>query len=567
MRYNKNNISVIFFMILLNIVINIPVTASRHNTFFKKWMDYSSERLTTMGQDFLYEDKSDSALVCYSIVAGRYNKDLSVEQQKLCRNAYFNRWLIYFNKVYDFSKAYENLKKAEEISEIIDDVDPEIEMGFAYFYETLEDNIQDNTNRIKNIQHSKKAFYAALKQDNPQLVDRAFVNYITASYKYGDMKDDSADLYEDYKKYKKTSFPFFKQFNLDLYWLYSYILNDKYDKALGLADKIYDDVISGNNADQFLYIVQCVKFDIYKKKGKYSKALECMDDVRKIIQRNPYINKRSTLEMYKDMYTCNKMLGDTEAYKDNLNKYLLLKDTLLNMKQITRMNEISFLGEISRMDENLAEMRAKARMQNIFFVLMSVIVLVVVVSAVMLYKKNKHLTTTNKKLYDNFNELLKAKNKEKELTLRNACSSISKDNTDVVDSQIKYKDSNLKSDDKEEILARILKVMDEKDKICAMDFSAERLAELTSTSYKNVSQVINEKFECNFNVFLNRYRIEEACRRLSDIEGYGMYTIEAVSESVGFKSRTRFASNFKKIVGISPSEYRKISIERNASKQ
>ena len=41
-----------------------------------------------------------------------------------------------------------------------------------------------------------------------------------------------------------------------------------------------------------------------------------------------------------------------------------------------------------------------------------------------------------------------------------------------------------------------------------------------------------------------------------------MYTIEAISESVGFKSRTRFASNFKKEVGMPPSEYRKISIEK-----
>ena len=104
--------------------------------------------------------------------------------------------------------------------------------------------------------------------------------------------------------------------------------------------------------------------------------------------------------------------------------------------------------------------------------------------------------------------------------------------------------------------------MDNVYEIYSTDFSVERLSELTSTSYKNVSQVINEKFECNFNVFLNRYRIKEACRRLSDMDKYGMYTIEAISESVGFKSRTRFASNFKKEVGMPPSEYRKISIEK-----
>ena len=559
-------ITVLITTILLQAIYCLEISASHHPQYFKIWIDYSSERLAEMGQDFINKDMCDSALVCYSIVAGRYNKSLSVDEQKLCRNAYFNRWQIYFNKLYDYSKAYENLTKAEEISENIDDIDPEVELGFAYFHETLEDNIQDGVNRVKNIQYSRKAFYAALKQQNSDLLDRAFVNYITAAYKNGELTEESRKIFRDYTECKNISYPFFKEFNTDLYIIYDYILRSKYNEALASAQKLNEKVIAGNNPDQFLYIAQCVQFDIYKKKGAYVKALQCMDVVKEILQRNPYINKRTTLEMYKDMYTCNKMLGDNDAYKDNINKYLLLKDTLLSMKQITRMSEISFLGEISRMDESLAEMRQKSRTQNMFFILMAIIVFIVVTSAVMLYMKNKRLTITNKKLYDNFNELIKAKNKEKELKLRNAMNEVSEEKSDISNTTAKYKDSNLKSNEKDDILARILKVMDDKEKICDTEFSAERLAELTYTSYKNVSQVINEKFECNFNVLLNRYRIEEACRRLADMEGYGMYTIEAVSESVGFKSRTRFASNFKKVVGISPSEYRKISIERNAEK-
>lgn len=561
-RLFKILVIILFFVLLLK-----PLNSLQQPENFKIWIEYSSENLTNMGLRYLKQNNADSALVCYSIVAGRYNKNLSVNEQKLCRNAYFNRWLIYFNKMYDFSKAYENLTKAEEISERIGDIDPEIEMGFAYFYETLEDNIQDNTNRIKNMHHCSKAFYSSIEKGNTGIMDRAFVNYITSAYKYGTFNEESDKIFKDYKNCKQESNGFFKKFNIDLYKLYDHILKGRYDEALHLADEINQYVVSEKYPDQFLYIAQCVKFDIYKKKGDYSKALGCMDVVREILLRNPNINKRSTLEMYKDMYTCNQKLGDIETYKENLNKYLLLKDTLLNMKQITRMNEITFLGEITKMDETLALMRAKANTQNVFFILMAVIVVIVLGSAFMLYKKNKHLSETNARLYDNFNELIKAKDKEIERML----SETNKKDTEQVqqtepddDTTTKYKDSSLKSDAKDEILARILKVMDNVDEICSNEFSAERLAELTSTSYKNVSQVINEKFECNFNVFLNRYRIEEACRRLSDMDKYGMYTIEAVSESVGFKSRTRFASNFKRIVGISPSEYRKISIERNS---
>ena len=74
---------------------------------------------------------------------------------------------------------------------------------------------------------------------------------------------------------------------------------------------------------------------------------------------------------------------------------------------------------------------------------------------------------------------------------------------------------------------------------------------------KKVSQVINEKAGCNFNNLINEYRIKEACRRMNDTEQYGKYTIEAISTSVGFKSRSTFLLQFKRVTGLTPSEYQR----------
>jgi AraC-like DNA-binding protein len=89
----------------------------------------------------------------------------------------------------------------------------------------------------------------------------------------------------------------------------------------------------------------------------------------------------------------------------------------------------------------------------------------------------------------------------------------------------------------------------------------ERLAMLSGSKYKYVSQVINEYYEQNFNNFLNSYRIKEACKRMSDLENYGNYTIEAISESVGFKSRSTFVASFKRITGLTPSQYQRMARE------
>jgi AraC-like DNA-binding protein len=74
-----------------------------------------------------------------------------------------------------------------------------------------------------------------------------------------------------------------------------------------------------------------------------------------------------------------------------------------------------------------------------------------------------------------------------------------------------------------------------------------------------VSQVIHEHCGLNFNAFLNQYRIKEACKRMSDTTRYGNYTIEAIANDVGFRSRSAFASSFKRITGLTPSEYQRFA--------
>ena len=133
------------------------------------------------------------------------------------------------------------------------------------------------------------------------------------------------------------------------------------------------------------------------------------------------------------------------------------------------------------------------------------------------------------------------------------------DGSDPDESSVKYKSSHLSDDDKQQLLTRILQVMDNSDEIFSPDFSLERLAMLSGSKYKYVSQVINEHYQQNFNNFLNSYRIKEACKRMGDVEGYGNYTIEAISESVGFKSRSTFVTSFKRITGLTPSQYQRMA--------
>ena len=76
-------------------------------------------------------------------------------------------------------------------------------------------------------------------------------------------------------------------------------------------------------------------------------------------------------------------------------------------------------------------------------------------------------------------------------------------------------------------------------------------------SSKYVSQVLNDYYHQSLTNVVNEYRIREACRRINDREHYGQLTVQAIAESLGFKSYPNFVTNFKKFTGLTPSAYRK----------
>ncbi|MGV8835282.1 helix-turn-helix domain-containing protein [Cellvibrio sp.] len=73
---------------------------------------------------------------------------------------------------------------------------------------------------------------------------------------------------------------------------------------------------------------------------------------------------------------------------------------------------------------------------------------------------------------------------------------------------------------------------------------------------KEVSAVINKHYGTNFFEFMNSYRVEEAKRLLGDAQHADM-TVMDVLLHAGFNSKSAFHRFFNRLVGMSPTEYRK----------
>ncbi|MCK4763315.1 MAG: AraC family transcriptional regulator [Candidatus Aminicenantes bacterium] len=81
-------------------------------------------------------------------------------------------------------------------------------------------------------------------------------------------------------------------------------------------------------------------------------------------------------------------------------------------------------------------------------------------------------------------------------------------------------------------------------------------------SEKHLSQILNEKLHQNFNKFINKYRVEEAKRKILDPKEKDFVLLK-IAFDVGFNSKSAFNAAFKKFARMNPSQYRRAGEQKS----
>lgn len=113
------------------------------------------------------------------------------------------------------------------------------------------------------------------------------------------------------------------------------------------------------------------------------------------------------------------------------------------------------------------------------------------------------------------------------------------------------------------LMQTIEEVMSRPENFCNPDFSIAMLAKLVGSNTHYISEAINKTTGENFRTLLNRYRIGEARRRMTNDPASAMLTLKSIGEAVGFKSPSNFINAFKKMTGMPPSLYQKMAKSSN----
>ena len=121
----------------------------------------------------------------------------------------------------------------------------------------------------------------------------------------------------------------------------------------------------------------------------------------------------------------------------------------------------------------------------------------------------------------------------------------------------KYAKSGLSEEQMEHYKRKLQRVMLDEQMYLRSDMTLPRLSEMVGCSVNHLSQVINAGFGVSFFDYMNRHRVEHAKALLAEGRSQENAVLN-VAFTVGFNSNSAFYAAFRKYVGKTPAQYRRL---------
>ncbi|MBN2662169.1 MAG: tetratricopeptide repeat protein [Bacteroidales bacterium] len=281
--------------------------------------------------------------------------------------------------------------------------------------------------------------------------------------------------------------------------------------------------------------------DITKAKDSFYKSIE-------------FAKKTGYKELEKENYLALSDLFFAEkdynkAYSFHI-KYTSLKDSLYNIENSLKINQLKLNYETEKKDKKLQlnqlEIQRQKKLLLFFEIAFSVFVLLVTIAAVFYRKLNK----SYKMLVEKNIQIVEKKHKndiKEEFEIKK----------EIIDKNYEKQaeDIGLKPEQLEILKTGVEKLIQEKI-FLDPDITLDKMSKILNTNKLYLSKFINYEYNKNFNTYINDFRIDEAQKLLISPKHKNL-TLDAIADLVGFKSRSSFYSVFKKNTGVTPAFFKK----------
>src|SRR6266498_1091893 len=126
----------------------------------------------------------------------------------------------------------------------------------------------------------------------------------------------------------------------------------------------------------------------------------------------------------------------------------------------------------------------------------------------------------------------------------------------------KYSNSGLSEEEMKQITAKLEQVMEKQKLYLDPEITMDKLADTINCSRHHLSQVLNAGLQKSFYDYINAYRVGEEKLLLTD-SSKANHKIASVAYDAGFNSLSAFNEVFKKLTGVTPSQYRKQPVKQS----
>ena len=500
-------------------------------------------------------------MVCYSIVANRYytHKLDHDDIERSIKAMVAIAWL-YQEYFYDYAKAVEYNLKAKELAEKHKCYNS---MPYIISNEAL-------TEELLNLKYGfhpqtvslyKQAFDLSLKQQNWDAMYDTFINLMlmTVFQDKESMIEHEMDIIKNaqvpdsltHYKFARCMIDGVRAWNnqhLDSAGMYFVRLSSIAKEQETTMARAHKQIIANTFLRLYFYATH-----------QNDKALTVTKENERIA--SDYKLMPQLIASYQNLMEHHRIMKDT--IKVEHYRMLALEKTveMLTDKKLSNVKEAKFLYELNKKNDEVRALAAREQMKNrvMWGVLAFAVVLLVVLA--LLWLNYRRVQERNRSLYENSLEMLRADEEKRQLIeqLQQSQPDEPEPMSPYTPAEEQQRESILDDARQSDLLHRVFIVMETSDEIFSPDFTLPRLAELLGENRNYVSEAINQRYHDHFNGLLNEYRIKEACRRINDRANYGNLTIEAIGQSVGFRSRSGFSTIFKQITGLTPGAYQRQS--------
>lgn len=511
---------VIAIFAVLHLALGFAVkAATKLDSVYAHWWQMPTDSLYHKGLDFNNQHHEDSALICFTICADRPVSSMSTQEKSLVVKSLTMSARLYF-RFFEYGKAYEQLAKAMTIcgDKDMGDCMTGVYMEQGALLMTYAHQKPDSDNFSRAEQAYRKAFWSALKYEQWESLQTAFFNlgnYLYGTHRLSDMRKELDAFIQAPIPSDRLNYDYMRSFHHGL----CHILNGDHVKAREAFRKQLTQVADTKHANIYKFEAYTALVKSFAFENKIDSAIHYELIMHKLAVDTHM--KDGEVVTARDLATFYQQLGDTAMSARYSDLALRGKDTLLAVNDLDKVSALDFVSQLLKQEARYQ--RQERLSQWLGAVLISVLVILAALFAFWWFYKRR--------------------------------SNAEPENVQPEAPTVKYQNSSLSEEEKKMLQARIKQILENNDVVYEQSFCLNLLAELCESNPKYISQVINELYGHNFTTLVSSLRVKEACRRMADKANYGNLSLEGIAFSVGFKSRVTMYQAFKKVMGMTPTEY------------